>query len=153
LIIILALTPISVAPDRIGDPVRITLAGSAEQRQQQSASKDNETPSIYPIEGLNPCLCGWSIKARVIQKSDIKTWSNRQGEGRLFDVTLMDETGAIRGAGFNAVVDKLYPRLEEGKVYFISKARVNPAKKKFSNLTHDYELSFQRDTEVEEVTS
>lgn len=63
----------------------------------------------------------------------------------------MDESGEIRGTVFNAVVDELYPRLEEGKVYFISKARVNLAKKKFSNLTNDYELSFERNTEVKEV--
>lgn len=34
----------------------------------------------------------WTIKARVTQKSDIKHWSNQRGEGKLFSVTLMDET-------------------------------------------------------------
>jgi replication factor A1 len=63
----------------------------------------------------------------------------------------MDDSGEIRGTGFNLVVDDLYPRLEEGKVYYISKARVNLAKKKFSNVNNDYELSFERNTEIEEV--
>jgi len=63
----------------------------------------------------------------------------------------MDDTGEIRGTGFNLAVDELYPKLEEGKVYYISKARVNLAKKKFSNINNDYELSFERNTEVEEV--
>lgn len=64
----------------------------------------------------------------------------------------MDESGEIRGTGFNQVVDELYNRLEEGKVYFLSKARVNLAKKKYSNIANDYELSFEKSTEIEEVS-
>lgn len=64
----------------------------------------------------------------------------------------MDESGEIRGTAFNVAVDELYDKFQEGKVYFVSKARVNLAKKKFSNLANDYELSFERSTEVEEVS-
>ena len=64
----------------------------------------------------------------------------------------MDETGEIKATGFNNVVDELFDKLEEGKVYFVSKARVNLAKKKFSNLPNDYELSLERTTEIEEVS-
>lgn len=65
----------------------------------------------------------------------------------------MDETGEIRGTAFNAVANDLYEKLQEGKVYYVSKARVNLAKKKFSNVNNDYELSFEKNTEVEEVSS
>lgn len=107
--------------------------------------------SIFPIEGLSPYQNNWTIKARVTQKSDVRMWSNQRGEGKLFNVTLMDESGEIRGTAFNAVVDLLYDKLEEGKVYYISKARVNLAKKKFSNIQNEYELGLERNTEVEEV--
>lgn len=115
-------------------------------------SKPGRGGTIFPIEGLSPYQNNWTIKARVTQKSDIKTWSNTRGEGKLFNVTLMDDSGEIRATAFNAVVDDLYPRLEEGKVYYISKARVNLAKKKFSNLNNDYELGLEKNTEIEEVS-
>lgn len=59
--------------------------------------------------------------------------------------------GEIRATGFNKEVDRLYPILEEGKVYRISRARVNIAKKQFSNLSNEYELMFGQETEVEPV--
>lgn len=121
-------------------------------RPQAAGQRGGRTGSIYPIEGLSPYQNNWTIKARVTQKSEIKVYSNQRGEGKLFNVTLMDESGEIRGTGFNQVVDELYDKLEEGKVYFVSRARVNLAKKKFSNLSNDYELSFEKNTEIEEVS-
>ncbi|EIN07090.1 replication factor-a protein [Punctularia strigosozonata HHB-11173 SS5] len=123
---------------------------SAPQRSTPGNKSGGRQSAILPIEGLSPYQNNWTIKARVTQKSDIRTWSNQRGEGKLFNVTLMDESGEIRGTGFNDVVDALYEKFQEGKVYFISRARVNLAKKKFSNLANDYELSFERNTEVEE---
>jgi replication factor A1 len=118
----------------------------------RSASKPGRG-TIFPIEGLSPYQNNWTIKARVTQKSDIKNWSNARGEGKLFNVTLMDDSGEIRATAFNAVVDDLYSRLEEGKVYYISKARVNLAKRKFSNVNNDYELGFEKNTEIEEAST
>lgn len=42
--------------------------------------------------------------------------------------------------------------LQEGSVYYISSpCRVNLAKKQFSNLSNDYELTFERDTAIEKA--
>ncbi|EEB08690.1 DNA replication factor A subunit Ssb1 [Schizosaccharomyces japonicus yFS275] len=103
---------------------------------------------IYPIEGLSPYQNKWTIRARVTNKSEIKHWHNQRGEGKLFSVNLLDESGEIRATGFNEQVDAFYDILQEGQVYFISKCRVNIAKKQFSNVQNEYELMFERDTEI-----
>ncbi|KAG9017925.1 Replication factor A protein 1 [Tulasnella sp. 427] len=113
-------------------------------------SQPSSKAPIYPIEQLSPYQNKWTIKARVTQKSDIRNFSTARGEGKLFNVTLTDETGEIRGTAFNTAVDELFDKFQEGKVYFISKARVNIAKKKFGGSTSDFELGLERYTEVEE---
>ena len=143
---------VSAAPAAVAPKPAQKPAPMASTSHAQAPARNARFGNIYPIEGLSPYQNNWTIKARVTQKSDIKTWSNPRGEGKLFNVTLMDDSGEIRGTGFNLVCDELYPKLEEGKVYYISKARVNLAKKKFSNVNNDYELGFERNTEVEEVS-
>lgn len=107
---------------------------------------------IYPIEGLSPYQNRWTIKARVTSKSDIRHWSNQRGEGKLFSVNLLDDSGEIKATGFNDAVDRFYHLLQENHVYLISKARVNIAKKQFSNLQNEYEITLENSTEIEECT-
>lgn len=82
----------------------------------------------------------------------MKEWHNAKGTGKLFSVNLLDDTGEIRATMFNEVAERLYPVFEEGTVYYVSSpCRVVLAKKQFSNLPNDYELSFERETEVEKA--
>ncbi|KAF8163440.1 hypothetical protein B0H34DRAFT_695492 [Crassisporium funariophilum] len=142
--------PTKAPPAPAVKPAPVQAPQVSRQQPPAKAAAAGRAGSIYPIEGLSPYQNNWTIKARVTQKSEIKTWSKPSGEGKLFNVTLMDDSGEIRGTAFNLVADDLYPKLEEGKVYYVSKARVNLAKKKYSNVNNDYELSFERNTEVEE---
>lgn len=105
---------------------------------------------ISPIESLSPYQNSWKIKARVSFKGDLKNWSNARGEGKLFSVNLLDESDEIRATAFNDVAEKLYLMLQEGKVYYISKGRLQASKKPFNTLPHPFELSLDRDTVVEE---
>lgn len=108
--------------------------------------------TIYPIEAISPYSNKWTIKARCTSKSNIKTWHNKNGEGKLFSVNLLDDSGEIRATGFNDQCDMLYDLFQEGSVYYISSpCRVQIAKKQFTNLNNDYELTFERDTLVEKV--
>ena len=165
-------------PDKIGEPLALNLPSTKEEpmntmisgsgfygnRAQQPAAQDRVLPSrsgppssathgsLYPIEGLSPYANKWTIKARVSSKSDIKTWHKAGGnEGKLFSVNLLDESGEIKATAFNEQCDMLYDLLHEGGVYYISTCRVQLAKKQFSNLPNDYELTFERDTVVEKA--
>jgi len=134
------------------------------QQQPQSQPQQRSLPSrtggtsssahanIYPIEALSPYAHKWTIKARCTNKSDIKRWHNKSGEGKLFSVNLLDDSGEIRATGFQDQCDLLYDVFQEGSVYYISApCRVQLAKKQFTNLNNDYELTFERDTVVEKV--
>lgn len=82
----------------------------------------------------------------------MKTWHNAKGEGKLFSVNLLDDTGEIRATAFNDAAERLYAIFQVDKVYYVSTpCRVTLAKKQFSNLPNDYELQFEKDTEVEEA--
>ena len=88
----------------------------------------------------------------MTQKSDMKTWHKPSGEGKLFSVNLLDESGEIRGTAFGDQADTLIETFQEGSVYYISSpCKVQLAKKQFSNLPNDYELVFERDTVVEKA--
>ncbi|KAG9015276.1 Replication factor A protein 1 [Tulasnella sp. JGI-2019a] len=180
LIIVLELSVVQQHTAKIGEPVNIetfsaqtstagtpaiagpsaapaaTLVNPPQQQQQArpavSRPSNGKGPAypIYPIESLSPYQNKWTIKARCTNKSDIRTFSTQRGDGKLFNVTLMDETGEIRATGFNNVVDELFDKVQEGKVYFVSKARVNIAKKKFASSTTDFEINLEKHTEIEE---
>lgn len=123
---------------KIGDPISLSevnkqngsaptqSAPSAAQKtnpssnytpRAQSQSLANESISFdgratHPISALSPYQNKWVIKARVTAKSPIRTWSNAKGEGKLFSMDLMDESGQIRVTGFRDSVDKFYEMIE-----------------------------------------
>lgn len=137
-------------PRTLNPPGMTSKSPSAAGPSQPRTVSPRPTRPTLPIIGLNSYSAHWTIKAQVTQKSEIRNWSNQRGKGKLFNVTLTDETGKIRGTAFNSDVDHLYDKLEERKVYYVSKARVNVAKKQFNNIANDYELVLGGNTEIEE---
>ncbi|ESO97542.1 hypothetical protein LOTGIDRAFT_208727 [Lottia gigantea] len=107
---------------------------------------------VHAIASLTPYQNRWRIRARVTQKSAVKTWSNSRGEGKLFSINLLDESGEIRATGFNDAVDKFYDMLEVNKVYYVSRATLKTANKQYSNVNNDYEMTFNPDTNIEVCT-
>lgn len=120
---------------------------------QQSPVRNHisESPSdmrIHPIASLNPYQNRWVIRARVFNKTPIRTWSNARGEGKLFSMDLIDESGEIRATAFKQQCDKFYDLIEVNNVYYISRCTLKTANKKFTSITHDYEMTFTDETQV-----
>ncbi|OKL55649.1 hypothetical protein UA08_09120 [Talaromyces atroroseus] len=128
------------------------VGSEAHKVRHASSSSSSAHATIYPIEAISPYSHKWTIKARCTSKSAIKTWHRSNSEGKLFSVNLLDDSGEIKATGFNDQCDMFYDMFQEGSVYYISSpCRVQIAKKQFSNLNNDYELTFEKDTIVEKA--
>ncbi|XP_050714389.1 replication protein A 70 kDa DNA-binding subunit-like [Eriocheir sinensis] len=131
-----------------GNVQRNPLAQHNVPTREPAITKTPSGGNVHPIEALTPYQNRWTICARVTNKSAIRTWSNSRGEGKLFSMDLLDESGEIRATAFNEQCDKFYDMIEIDKVYFISTATLKTANKQYSNLNNEYEMTFNRGTEV-----
>eukprot|EP00824_Muranothrix_gubernata_P012816 TRINITY_DN269_c2_g1_i1.p2 TRINITY_DN269_c2_g1~~TRINITY_DN269_c2_g1_i1.p2 ORF type:complete len:674 (-),score=142.68 TRINITY_DN269_c2_g1_i1:320-2305(-) len=108
-----------------------------------------DTQHVFPISSLNPYQNRWTIKARVTKKEDIKRWSNQRGEGKLFSCDLVDKDGTeVRCTFFRDAVDKFYDIIQVDKVYYVSGGSVKMAKKEFTTIKNDYEISMDANGQI-----
>lgn len=74
-----------------------------------------------PIKALNQFSTDWVIKARLVKKSEMRTWKNARGEGTILNVDIVDREGTlIQGTGFNETAQRLQESLELNQVYTFS---------------------------------
>lgn len=146
----------SGAPARTESAGAVSNGSAYQNRINSSVSTANSTQNslqeslTHPINSLSPYQNKWVIKARVMSKSGIRTWSNAKGEGKLFSMDIMDESGEIRVTAFKEQCDKYYDMIEADKVYYITKCQLKPANKQYSSLKNDYEMTMTNETIIQE---
>ncbi|KAL7574686.1 hypothetical protein ACA910_003029 [Epithemia clementina (nom. ined.)] len=112
-------------------------------------SSTTASSNFNRIADLNLYHSKWTIKARVTNKSDIRTWSNAKGEGSLFAISLLDESGVdIRATFFKEAVDRFYQMLQEGQVYTFSGGRLKVANAQFNTCKSPHEITFDQNSEI-----
>ena len=110
--------------------------------------------AIFPIREISTYNGkNWTIKARVTSKSQLRTFSNDRGNGKVFSVDLLDKDGGeIKASFFNSSCDKFFDQVEVGKIYTFSRGNVKIANKRYSSSKHNYEINFDADALIEAST-
>ena len=93
----------------------------------------------------------WTIIARVVAKSEIRHWSNANGEGTLFSVDLLDANDdEIRGVFFKEEADRFYGQIQKGKVYSVSGGKLKESNKRYTSIPHSFSITFDKSTTITE---
>ena len=96
---------------------------------------------LVPIQALNPYQSGWTVRAKVSSKGQLRT-AGAAGTSVL-SAELVDAHGtAIEATFWREAAALAEASLEAGKVYLFSRGRVKPANKAYSNVRNDYCLDF-----------
>lgn len=123
-------------------------------------TNDMPMQNFYQIAELNPYHKGWTIKARVTSRSETRTFTNTRssmggkggGGGKVFSIDIVDKDNCeIRGTFYNQEVDKYDKIIEVGKVYTFSKGDVKVSNKQYSQVNHEYEITFRSDSKIVEL--
>lgn len=132
---------------------RVSAAGNANSISHPQVKKiDPSDERFMPLSCLNTFAREWTIKAKVIKKYPMKYWKNERGEGNLFSVDLMDrEDTQIQATMYKESADKWFEILQEGKIYTMSGGIVKMANKRYTTIPHDHQLTFNADSDIQEV--
>jgi replication factor A1 len=124
--------------DNVGAPTLIEDVSSSTKRPLEPP---NTHSKITPIAALHASLKEWTLKVRVLSKTDLCTFTNAKGLGHVFSFDVIDaKNGEIRITYFNIQVTNFHPSIYIGKIYIISKGYIKLARKEFNHLKNDWEI-------------
>uniref|UniRef100_A0A673A7W2 Replication protein A subunit n=1 Tax=Sphaeramia orbicularis TaxID=375764 RepID=A0A673A7W2_9TELE len=139
------LKPASEVAGKIGDPTPYTEVNRGFSRDfgKKASSAMPSTPGggskIVPIASLNPYQSKWTIRARVTNKSSIRTWSNSRGDGKLFSMEIVDESVSVL---------VFFVLLHISNVYYVSKGSLKIANKQYTSVKNDYEMTLNGESTI-----
>ena len=92
----------------------------------------------------------WTLKVKVLSKTDLRTFTNVRGPGIVFIFDVIDIVGSeIRITCFNMQETQFHSSIDIGKMYTISKGLINPGKKQFNYLKNDWEIDISSNFTIE----
>ena len=116
-----------------GKPVVSTAPGGA--------SGAAPPPGGYTkICAANPFQNNVIIRGRVVQKGELRTYTNARGDGKLFSFEVADETGTLRVTAFREKAVEAYEQVELNGVYSIAGASLKPANVQYNHTGHAFEM-------------
>jgi len=105
-----------------------------------------------PISEISSYVQRWAIRARVTNKSQLRSFSKGTSSGHVFHVLLLDAYGGeIRANFFNEAATTYFDKLQLGKCYVFSRGTVRIADRRFNASGHRYEIVFDRFVQADEV--
>lgn len=110
--------------------------------------------NYFPIKELTTWISRWTIKARIIDKTPMNQFKRADGQPtKVANIVIMDKMGdSIRAVFWGEAAEKWCPTLEQGKIYTFRNGRVQIGNRRFSSSNHPYELVFEKDADIQEVT-
>lgn len=104
------------------------------------------------IANLNMYDRSWTIRGRIVKKSELKRFKSANREGSVFNVVIKDETRAIQGSFFNEMASRFFGALREGGMYAFSDGEIKIAGR-FNCTDNKYEINFNEKCAIREVAN
>lgn len=116
--------------------------------------QDDEMDGFTEISNLTPYDQDWKIKGRIIKKTQMKHFKNRDGgDGCVFNIVILDESNTrIQGIFFTETAKEWYDRVNTGTVFVFEGGDIRKVRNpKFNSTGNDLEIIFNRFTKITEV--
>ena len=109
-------------------------------KEDSDYNYNNENSILYtPFKQLNTLSSDYKLLIKVTSKGEIKPFKN--GNGKLFSFTIMDEFGSkMQAIGFDKIADKFKDMIAENNIYEITGGYIRTADKRFDPPGSDYKL-------------
>ena len=109
-------------------------------KEDSEYNYNNDNSTIYtPLKQLNTLTTDYKLLIKVTSKGEIKQFRN--GKGKLFSFTIMDEYGSkMQAIGFDKIADKYKDEIIENNIYEITGGYIRTSDKRFDPPGSDYKL-------------